>query len=160
MSVRAFFHSPLDRTQTNRWLPGKFDDYRPLSLYREQRGLKIIKITIKNDVTFTRKEINGSNESGISVCINVTHCILGEVEKGKERILVDSATYIVQTINSRAVQSQKGQLIGKSQWCRSAQRSTRAATTCTKGPNQRSRSSPREHSPEVATIIDPKGIKG
>ena len=27
-------------------------------------------------------------------------------------------TYIVQTMNSRAVQSQKGQLIGKSQWYR------------------------------------------
>ena len=25
--------------QTNRWLPGTFDDYRPLSLYRQQRGL-------------------------------------------------------------------------------------------------------------------------
>ena len=35
-------------------------------------------------------------------------------------------------MNSLAVQSQKGQLIGKRQWYRSAQRSTCAATICPK----------------------------
>ena len=42
----AVFPQPSDRQthrrtqrQTNRWLSGKFDDYRPLSLYRRQRGL-------------------------------------------------------------------------------------------------------------------------
>ena len=46
ISVQPFFHNPLDtrthvRThgQTNRWLPGKFDDYRPLSLCGERRGV-------------------------------------------------------------------------------------------------------------------------
>ena len=38
---------------------------------------------------------------------------------------------MVQTMNSRAVPSQKGQLIDKSQWCRSA---VRAATTLTAAP--------------------------
>ena len=39
-----FFHSALDRhtdphtdPQTDRWLCGKIDDYRPLSLFRQQR---------------------------------------------------------------------------------------------------------------------------
>ena len=40
--VHPFFHNPLDRQthrQTNRSLAGKFDHYRPLTLYRQQRGL-------------------------------------------------------------------------------------------------------------------------
>ena len=43
------FHNALDRhtdphtdPQAHRWLPGKFDDYRSLTLYRQQRGQKII----------------------------------------------------------------------------------------------------------------------
>ena len=39
-SDQPFFHNALDR-QTNRLLMGKFDDYRPLSLYRQHRGLII-----------------------------------------------------------------------------------------------------------------------
>ena len=51
-------------------------------------------------------------------------------------------------MNSCAVQSRKWQLIGKSQWCRSA---VCAATTHTTGPNQHSRALPHKHSPEVPT---------
>ena len=49
LSVQPFCHNALDRqthtgthTETNRWLAGMFDDYRPLTLYRERNrhGLK------------------------------------------------------------------------------------------------------------------------
>ena len=33
-------------TQTDRWLPGNFDRYRPLSLYRQQRGLKMYEMLL------------------------------------------------------------------------------------------------------------------
>ena len=80
---------------------------------------------------------------------------------------------MVQTMNSRAVQSQKGQLIGNSQGAHSAVRMQ--LQHAPKGPNQRARPSPREHSPEVATdtryssrhpiaayysFIDLEGMKG
>ena len=40
-SVHPFFHSPLADRQTNRWSAGNVCecDYRPLTLYRQQRGL-------------------------------------------------------------------------------------------------------------------------
>ena len=37
-SSKRFAYRQIHR-QTNRWLTGKFDDYRPLTLYRERRGL-------------------------------------------------------------------------------------------------------------------------
>ena len=45
-SDQPFCHNALDR-QTSRWLEGMFNNYRPLSLYRErQRGLVIIRVLI------------------------------------------------------------------------------------------------------------------
>jgi len=40
-------HKLTHRQKTDRWLPGKFDDYRPSMLYRQQRGLKITKTRIR-----------------------------------------------------------------------------------------------------------------
>ena len=56
----------------------------------------------------------------LSACPFVRRSRTGFVLKKVNKLKVGffySATYMVQTMNSRAVQSQMGQLIDKSQWC-------------------------------------------
>ena len=55
-SVQAFFHNALDR-QTYRWLPEKFDHYRPLLLYRQQHGL-IVHVVADQWIVVTNKPVN------------------------------------------------------------------------------------------------------
>ena len=60
LSDQPFCHSVLDRqtqTKTNRWFEGMFDDYRPLSLYRQRIGLIMINRCDVYLIAFLSREI-------------------------------------------------------------------------------------------------------
>ena len=83
-SGQPFFYNALDRQtnrqtdkQTNRWIKGKFDHYRPLSLYREQHSLiiaSLLLLLLLLNVTDWCLDHDKCSITNCNCLCKITHC--------------------------------------------------------------------------------------